>query len=306
MAKLLGRERLERLQHGWQCRSADRWRNPGVLGPTAAIAVADGSGGYRPGRHHDGLNHDGDVEHQHLGLRLVTVTTPCSGSLGTSTTTTSPSTTTTIPTTTVVTSTTTTTTPTTTDTTGTGTSTTTTATTTTTTVPTTITQTRRAPRPSPPRRPAPISPAPTDDRGAQVQPVQRTRDVDLGDVLHRRGQRRRDHRPGQALRNRRGLRQEQRRQQLLAAVLARARAGAARGRAQGLRLAVRLRHPSRGRSEPRVQGRPGRGRLPGDRRRVPVPVAVYGGRDLHLTAAQAGRQALPGRPRPASPTSTTT
>ena len=52
---------------------------------------------------------------------------------------------------------------------------------------------------------------------------------------------------------------------------------------------------ARGRGQPRLPRRPRRRRLPGDRRRVPVPVALHRRADLHDAAAQAGRQELSGR-----------
>ncbi len=165
MAKLLGRERLERLQHGCSAAALTARRNRALLGPAAAIAVADGSGGSGLGGSTTGSSTTATSSTSTSASGIVTVTNPCSGSLGTSTTTTGPSTTTTIPTTTVLTSTTTTTTPTTTDTTGTGTSTTTTptttTTTTTTTVPTTITQTTPGTTTVTTTPACPTAPAPT-------------------------------------------------------------------------------------------------------------------------------------------------
>jgi hypothetical protein len=148
MARLLGGERLERLPRGGGAAILAAGVLAAGLGPAAALALADssaGSGGSGLGgatppavvTSPPPTSTDGSV---------VTLTTPCSGSLGTSTTTTSPSTTTTVPTTTTVTTTATTdTTATLTDTTTTPPSTTTTTvpvtTPVTTTVPATLTQT---------------------------------------------------------------------------------------------------------------------------------------------------------------------
>ena len=120
MVRLLGRERLERLPRGGTAAALAAAVLAAGLGPAAALAVADNSGG-------GGL---GSSTATTTTSGAMTITTPCSGSIGTSTTTTGPSTTTTVPTTTTVTTTTTTTT---------GTDTTTVPVTTT--VPTTITQT---------------------------------------------------------------------------------------------------------------------------------------------------------------------
>jgi len=152
LARLLGREQLEQGPDTGGSRGTRGWRGGGVallaagvlaggLGPAAAIALADGGGGGTGGTGLPGPSTN-IVTAPSTSSPTTTVTTPCSGSVGTASTTTTPATTTTVPTTATVTTTITTST-TSTQTTTTGTVTTTTPVTTpiTTTVPTTATTT---------------------------------------------------------------------------------------------------------------------------------------------------------------------
>ncbi|MDE3131655.1 MAG: hypothetical protein KGL16_10930, partial [Acidobacteriota bacterium] len=139
MARLLGGERLERLPRGSGAAILAAGVLAAGLGPATALALADSGGGGLGGGTTPPAVVTSPPPAGGSGS-VVTVTTPCSGSLGTATTTTSPSTTTTVPTTTTVTTTTTT------DTTATLTDTTTTPpSTTTTTVPVTIPVTTTTP-----------------------------------------------------------------------------------------------------------------------------------------------------------------
>jgi hypothetical protein len=91
LARLLGAERLEILLRGSGRSVLTAAVLAAALGPAAALALADGNSSGLP---------SGPTT---LGAgTTVTVTTPCSGALGTSTTTTTPATTTTVPTTATV------------------------------------------------------------------------------------------------------------------------------------------------------------------------------------------------------------
>ena len=106
MARLLGNERLQRRPHGRGLAVLAAAVCAAGLGPAAAIAFADDSGG-------GGLTGASTpvtatttaTTGTTTNGTSVTVTTPCSGSLGSSTTTTGTATTTTVPTTTTVTTT---------------------------------------------------------------------------------------------------------------------------------------------------------------------------------------------------------
>jgi peptidoglycan hydrolase-like protein with peptidoglycan-binding domain len=145
LARLLGHERLEKLPRGSGLAVLAGGVLAAALGPAAAFALADGSGGGGLGGSSAPITTTATGTTGTTGT-VLTVTTPCSGSLGSSTTTTGTVATATVPTTATVTTTETTTTITTgTDTTGTPTTGTITSTVpVTSTVPTTVTQTTPA------------------------------------------------------------------------------------------------------------------------------------------------------------------
>jgi peptidoglycan hydrolase-like protein with peptidoglycan-binding domain len=100
LAKLLGNERLERLPHGGRLVVLASAVLAAGLGPAAAIALADGGGSAGLGSATLTAVTSSTTGTTITTGTVVKVTTPCSGSLGTSTTTTGPAITTVTPTTT--------------------------------------------------------------------------------------------------------------------------------------------------------------------------------------------------------------
>ncbi len=127
------------------------------------------------------------------------------------------------------------------------------------------------------------------------QPLPRRRDVDLVREPLERRRSGPDRAQGAPPRDRDRLHQELRREQLLEPVHPGPGLLPARPRREGLRLAVRLRHPSRRRGAARRGGGPEGRRLPGGRRRVDVRGPLRGGRHLRGQAAPQDRRPLPHR-----------
>ncbi len=131
--------------------------------------------------------------------------------------------------------------------------------------------------------------------GALPEPLPRRRDVDLVRESLERRQPGPDRAQGAPPGDRDRLHQELRREQLLEPVHPGTGLLPARSRPARVRLAVRLRQPSRGRGAARRGGGPQGRRLPGDRRRVELRGPLRRRRRLRGQAAPQDRAPLPHR-----------